>query len=106
MGPVKVVSVWCLCLCLLSPPGDILLIVADCQAGQPSLSCCTLKCKITISEIENGWLSGSGMGRRSGAHHGCAGGWSSKPTQDTGRAIIRVALVAGAAQSEAVVSLL
>ena len=58
MGPVKVVSVWCLCLCLLSPPGDILLIVADCQAGQPSLSCCTLKCKITISEIENGWLGG------------------------------------------------
>ena len=57
MGPANVVSVWCLCLCLLSPPGDILLIVADCQAGQPSLSCCTLKCKITISEIENGWLS-------------------------------------------------
>ena len=33
------------------------------MAGGGVLSYCTLKCKITISEIENGWLSGSRGGR-------------------------------------------
>ena len=39
---------------LSSPPSDILLVVA----GQPLLLYSSLKCKITISEIENGWLGG------------------------------------------------
>ena len=42
---------------------------------QVCLSCCTLKCKITISEIENGWLStvatdgatGAGVGMEAAA---------------------------------------
>ena len=36
------------------------------MAGGGVLSYCTLKCKITISEIENGWLSGCSGGRAGG----------------------------------------
>ena len=42
--------------------GRVRVVMLFCPA-QVCLSCCTLKCKITISEIENGWLSGSRGGR-------------------------------------------